>query len=141
MFFYFDESGGFESRPQGHRAGIVVGVALPESARDEAFGRFRRFVATLSHNECDRREPKGARLSDDSRSRFCEFAADCEDLLVTVAMLDLTPLAQLDAKTFRDSIVKKLNWWAGQCRYQTMRDEVTLLAKQAGNLILQRPAS
>jgi len=29
VLFYFDESGGFEVRPQGHRAGIVVGVVLP----------------------------------------------------------------------------------------------------------------
>ncbi|MGD0653096.1 MAG: DUF3800 domain-containing protein [Thermoguttaceae bacterium] len=134
MFFYFDESGGFETQPQGHRAGIVVGVVLPESTRDNVFGRFQKFLATLSPNEYDRGEPKGARLSDDSRSRFSKLLADCQDLLLAVTMLDLTPLAQLDAKTLCESIVKRLNWWAGQCRYQTLRDEVTLLAKQAGNL-------
>jgi len=134
MLFYFDESGGFEAQPRGHRAGIVVGVVLPESARDDVFDRFQAFLATLAQAEHDRGEPKGARLSDDSRSRFSEFVADCEDLLVVVTMLDLTPLAQLDAATLRQSIIKKLNWWAEQCRYQTLREEVTLLAKQAGNL-------
>ena len=74
MLFYFDESGEFE-RPHGHRAGIVVGVVLPESARDDVFGRFQQFLATLSASEHDRGEPKGARLSDDSRSRFAELVA------------------------------------------------------------------
>jgi len=134
MLLYFDESGGFEARPQGHRAGIVVGVALPESARDDVFCRFEEFLGTLTQAERDRAEPKGARLSDDSRCRFSEFVADCEDLLVVVTMLDLTTLARLDAATLRESIVKKLNWWARQCRYQTLRDEVKLLAKQVGNL-------
>lgn len=134
MFFYFDESGSFEARPQDHRAGIVVGVALPESARDDAFCRFQEFLTTLAPSEYVRGEPKGARLSDDSRTRFSEFLADCEDLLLVVTMLDLTPLAQLDATTLNESIVKKLNWWAGQCRHQTMRDEVALLGRQTGNL-------
>ena len=50
-------------------------------------------------------------------------------------MFDLTPLAQLDPTALCESIVKKLNWWAGQCRYQTMdATKVALLAKQAGNL-------
>jgi hypothetical protein len=134
MLFYFDESGTFEAQPQGHRAGIVVGVVLPESAHKNVIDRFQEFLATLGSNECDRGEPKGARLTDDSRGRFSELFAACQDLLLAVTMLDLTPLAQIDATMFRESIVERLRWWAGQCRHQTMRDEVSLLAKQTGNL-------
>jgi hypothetical protein len=134
MRFFFDESGGFETRPRGHRAGIVVAAVLPESALDEVFGRVTSFITTLSKIERHKGEPKGARLTDANRLAFCELAAECEDLMLAVTMLDITPLAKMDTTTLRTSIIQQLNSLAGQCRYETMRNEVILLAKQVGNL-------
>ncbi len=134
MQFFFDESGGFDARPCGHRAGIVVAVVLPESALDEVFCRFKSFIKKLSKSECHKGEPKGARLTDANRLAFCELVADCKDLMIAVTMLDITPLARMDATTIGASIVQRLNSLAGQCRYETMRSDVMLLAKQVGNL-------
>lgn len=111
-----------------------MAAVLPESALDEVFRRFKGFTATLSQIECHKGEPKGARLTDANRLAFCELAADCKDLMLGVTMLDIAPLAKMDATTIRASIVQRLNSLAGQCRHETMRNEVTLLAKQVGNL-------
>ena len=111
-----------------------MAAVLPESALDDVFRRFQDFTATLSPIECHKGEPKGARLTDANRLAFCELAANCKDLMLAVTMLDITPLAKMDATTLRASIIQRLNGVASQCRYETMRNEVTLLAKQVGNL-------
>lgn len=140
MQFYFDESGDFSPpKTDGeHKASIAVGVDIPESIESRVFGSYDRFVAGLSPNEFDRKEPKGRLLSDKSRKHFCEMLVAQNDVFVTPAMLDLTTLANGRAKQGVESLLKKLNEIAPQCKYESMANEVLLLARQIANLSVEQ---
>jgi hypothetical protein len=136
MRFYFDESGDF-SPPKDtaeHKAAVVVGVDIPEVIESAVFATYDKYVASLSAAELERGEPKGRRLNDKSRRRFCEMMVEQRDVFVTPALLDLTTLANGRAKAGTESLIRKLNLLAPQCTHETLANEFRLLARQITNL-------
>jgi hypothetical protein len=140
MRFYFDESGDFSPPSNGteHKSSVVVGVDIPELIETKVFDSYDRFVAGLDAAEFDRSEPKGRRLTEESRKRFCEAIVEQREVIITPALLDLTTLANGRAEAGIESLVKKLNTIAPQCTYETLANEVQLLARQITNLSVEQ---
>jgi hypothetical protein len=140
MHFYFDESGDFSPPNDAteHKASVVVGVDIPEIIEASVFESYDNFVKGLQSEELDRGEPKGRMLTDDGRRHFCEMLAGQENVFITPAILDLTSLANGRAKAAIDSLVEKLNCIAPQCKYETMTNDVRLLARQIANLSIEQ---
>lgn len=140
MHFYFDESGDFSppSSMGEHKSAVVVGVDIPEVAEAGVFASFNNFVNSLSSNELDRGEPKGRLLTDENRKQFCEAIAAQEPLIVTPTLLDLTTLADGAGNKSKESLIAKLQSIAPECKYESMANELRLLARQIANLSLQQ---
>lgn len=140
MHFYFDESGDFSPPKETteHKAAVVVGVDIPEAIEASVFDSYDRFVAGLAVVEFHRGEPKGRLLTEDNRRRFCQMMAKQRDVFITPALLDLTSLANGRAEAGKQSLVRKLNEIAPQCTYETMANEVRLLARQVANLSVEQ---
>lgn len=134
MTYYFDESGSFRIPDNRmHAVGIVVGLAIPDDCEQAFFARFEAFVKDLPRSAFKGKEPKGNLLSTDDRRRFAEMIADFDDVLVCPGMADLTSVAGEGIQR-RDRFAKKLRDTSEMCIHETMREEMGLLARQAGNL-------
>lgn len=83
MQFYFDESGNFQLPPAGeHRAGIVSGVAIPESDQAEVFRQFDAFLSKLPASSFKNGEPKGRLLDDTGRKALADMLVDLPGILL-----------------------------------------------------------
>jgi hypothetical protein len=135
MKFFFDESGSFRvpGDRQEHAVGIVVGVVVPENGEADLFQRFHQFTDKLPRSAFKDNEPKGSLLDDKGRRSFAVLVSESDGCMVCPTILDLTSMAGR-AVEIRNKIVTKLNAWATQCKYETMRREVDLLGRQVGNL-------
>lgn len=134
MKFYFDEAGDFRLDDDGVQAvGIVVGITVPETAEAEVFARYDEFIATLAPSAFKNGEPKGNLLTIVDRTRFAEMIADDDRIVVTPALLDIASInrANLDV---RGGMVRQMRGLAEQCVYDSMREQVNLLANQFKNL-------
>lgn len=130
MKFFFDESGDYRLDYDGVQpVGIVVGITIPESAEPEVFEKIDEFKAKLPSSTFKNGEPKGNLLTIEDRTRFARIIAADKRIVVTPAILDSA--AKLD---IRSGVVRRMREQAEQCVYDTMRDQVNLLARQFENL-------
>lgn len=113
-----------------------MGVAMPEDAEDAIFAQFSTFVRQLPSRMKPNGEVKGRCLSPEFRRLFAEFVFDCPNLLICPAIIDLTPLSRQPDGEARNRVVARLRGWASQCKYESMRNDVEMLARQVGNLSL-----
>jgi hypothetical protein len=135
MKFFFDESGNFRvpQDRQDHAVGIVVGVVVPETAEAALLQRFGQFIQTLPPSAFKDGEAKGNLLDDEERHAFAKLISEATGCMVCPMILDLTSMAGR-SQEICDKIVAKLKVWASQCKHETLRLEVELLARQVGNL-------
>jgi hypothetical protein len=129
MRFYFDESGDFRLDDDAdQQVGIVVGITIPDLAEPEVFTKFGEFVATLAPSAFKNGEPKGNLFTFEERTRFAEMIAADDRIVVTPAILDIASInrANLDV---RGGMVRRMRELAEQCVYESMREQVDLLAK------------
>ena len=115
MLFFFDESGKFAvtSHPDNLKrlqASVVTGIAISEVIETEVRNDYETFVAELEDNEKINGEPKGCRLSNNSRKKICKMLEKYSgnNLLVFSLFMD-TSLIPFDhgyynAKNFSDRI-------------------------------------
>ena len=139
MKFFFDESGNFQLPPPGeHRAGIVCGIAIPDSDDVEIFRRFDAFVGALPASAFKNGEPKGRLLDDDDRKDFANMIAGLPGILICPIMLDLTSLVgQLQADV-AGLVSQKLMQLQATCKHQTFRDQLVGLANDVSDLSMQQ---
>lgn len=135
MRIFVDESGSFQvpAAREEHAAAVVVGVVVPEICEERLFAEFKQLSVSLAPSERKGAEPKGARLKSDSRLQFCDILASIEGLLVLPITADLSQLADL-TNAFPARLSSSLDAFAKRCVHQTMRDEMSLLARQVANL-------
>jgi Protein of unknown function (DUF3800) len=135
MKYFFDESGSFRIPTSSceHSAGVVVGVAIPESVELRLLERFREFTCSLPKSAMKDSEPKGSLLESSSRRRFVELLLEFDCVLVCPAIVDLGPMAG-GAAQLHSKLVKRIEDTSIRCHYGSMRDAVALLSRQAGNL-------
>ncbi len=135
MRIFIDESGAFQipKTRDEHAAGVVVGVIVPEVCEQALFDRYAEFTASLGKSEREHGEPKGSRISRESRSRFADVLVGTPGVMFIPTTVDLSDLAG-HADKLPSRLSKPLLAFAGVCIHQSMRDELTLLSRQVENL-------
>lgn len=135
MKFFFDESGDFKIPYKNkHKVGVVSGVVISESIEEELYKKFNNFISELDSSEFENREPKGSLLTNKSRVKFCELLNNFEGILLTPVTLDLSSLFNVGYTNFNKHMAEMLNFNAQIMKYETMKNELLLLSRQAGNL-------
>jgi len=112
---------------------VVVGIVVPEVCGDSLFAAYREFAATLGESERRKNEPKDSRLTRAHRRQFTEMLAPIDGCLVIPISADLSEIASI-GQNFPVELSRSLVEFAPRCVHQSMRDDVTLLSRQAGNL-------
>jgi hypothetical protein len=139
MKFYFDESGNFQLPPPGeHRAGIVSGIAIPDSSEVEVFQRFDAFVGSLPSSAFKDGEPKGRLLDDAARRNLANMIVDLPGILICPIMLDLTSLVGQSQADVSGLVSRKLMQLQATCRHQSFRDQIIKLANDVNDLSTQQ---
>ena len=115
---------------------ICMGVVIPDSSEAQVLLGFDSFLSELPKNAFQNGEPKGKLLDDANRRRFVQFIRSAESILLCPIILDLKPLAGATEPNAKDAVVVALKSAASQCKHETMRHEVELLARQFKNLSL-----
>lgn len=135
MRIFIDESGSFQipDAATSQAAAVVVGIIVPEVSEAALFGKYAEFVEALDSSEFKESEPKGSRLSRESRKRFCEVLYATPGTLIIPTTADLSDLAG-EGEKLPARLSRSLSDFACKCVHQTMRDEIALVASQAANL-------
>lgn len=139
MKFYFDESGNFQLPPKGeHRAGIVSGIAIPDSDEPEIFRRFDTFVGKLPSSAFKNGEPKGRLLDDAALKEFAHMFVDLPGILFCPIMLDLTSLVGQSQADVAGLVSKKLMQIQTACKHESFRTQLVELANDVRGLSIQQ---
>jgi hypothetical protein len=135
MLFYFDEAGDFAlPRDDTHKVAVCVGFVLPEGSREHLNTLYQSWAQTLRPEECDRGEPKGARLRDPSRKRFFDSLDTVPDILVGSVFMDLGLQQTFGGADLIRSTREEGLRRAPEFEDGAVRDLVTQLARRFGNL-------
>jgi len=136
MKFFFDESGDFRipENEKEHKVGVVLGVVISELVEEELYEKFDNFVSGLDTSEFENGEPKGSLLTNKSKVKFCKLLNNFEGILLTPVTLDLSSLFYVGYTNFNKEMAEMLAFNAQRMKYETMKEELLLLSRQAGNL-------
>jgi hypothetical protein len=134
MKFFFDESGDFNPRNNANKLSLVACVAIPDCTELAFRHGFANFVKTLDKNELAQGELKGYLLSTNSRKRFCMLLNSFRSVLVVPQTLLYSILEDHDVRNLRRSFSGFLLDYSKYFKYKTMRDDMSLLARQVKNL-------
>ena len=86
MKFYFDDSGSFSvTEPAPH---VMLGVLLPDIRESDFLSFHKQLVGTLKTDEFQDGEPKGSKLTDDSRMTLFKYLASNSWIRVAVSISD-----------------------------------------------------
>jgi hypothetical protein len=134
MHYFIDEAGDFTlpDSPETHRVAVASCVAFTDAAWSVAEPRFSQFLGELDRTELDRSEPRWHLLRPEHRTTFTELLASIDGVSLTPVTLDLSHLVGIDDSG--ETWLTKLDHEPERMLYETMRNEIRLLGKQARNL-------
>lgn len=104
MKFYFDDSGSFSvTQPAPH---VMLGVLIPERKENEFLSFHKQFVTRLKPEEFKDDEPKGSKLTDQSRTNLFEFLSKNSWIRIAVSLSDSEFNNQAQIQGYRQEQVK-----------------------------------
>jgi hypothetical protein len=142
MKFYIDESGDYRIPDKliTHKACVTVGVAVSDLIHEQLRKGFESFCRKLMPSEHKNGEPKGAKLTNEHRSEFCELLSGFKGFLIIPSTIDLSLIAflQKDYKPIQERMYEHLHDLTHTMLHESMCEDLRLLAKQFNNLSLEQ---
>ena len=112
--------GKFPDPPKSeHRAGIVSGIAIPDSDEAEIFRRFDAFVGALPARPSKTASQRGGCWTTAARSSR-HMIVDLPGILICPIMLDLTSLVGQSQADVAGLVSQKLMELQAACKHQTL---------------------
>ncbi|HEX7679261.1 MAG TPA: DUF3800 domain-containing protein [Thermoanaerobaculia bacterium] len=136
MLFYFDESGDFAvpRDRNDHRAGVVVGLAIPDHIAPLLERKFRDFASTLEQDERVNGEPKGSPLCYRHRKAFAELMRRFEGRIALMPATLLLSDLVADHAAPAGKMANALREIAPGMAAASLTERLQLAASQVGNL-------
>ncbi len=135
MHYFIDEAGDYNipASPSEHRVAVACCVAFTDAAWAAAHDAFKLFKAGLTRSELEDSEPRWYLLTEEHQTAFCDLLASPRGVSLTPVTLDLSHLAGR-GKELLEPMLTKLDNEPDLMLYETMRQQIRELAKQARNL-------
>lgn len=133
--YFIDEAGDFRvpDSPLEHRVAVASCVAFTDEGWTRADEAFKSFKTALAKVELESAEPKWHLLTPEHKRDFCELVASLSGISFTPVTLDLSHLAEPNID-WLEPMLTKLDKEPELMVYETMRKQISELAKQAHNL-------